>query len=107
MLSQLTAERYRAHDLVQSFATNVANELGDDYFEKLVFWIAKTLDVQYVLVGVLNKDDISATTTAFCDNGALRKNFTFELKHTPSGKVMDKSLVICSSGLLEEFPTTK
>lgn len=79
-------------------------ETGKAYFNTLVEFLGKSLDVEYALVDELMPGGTRAKTIGLYANGAVVHNIEYDLATTPCENVMCKKLCIYPHGVRERFP---
>jgi PAS domain S-box-containing protein len=67
---------------------------GQRFFEALATSLARVLGVRYVLVGVMEPGGARARTVAFCVDGALAANISYDLRGTPCAQVCRRGEVV-------------
>jgi len=74
------------------------------FFNALVSFLGKTLNVDYVLVSELQDDQMTAKTVAVFAMGTIMPNFSYPLQGTPCENVMGKQLCYFPRNIKEQFP---
>ena len=101
---KLSMERDKAYEVMDSFASHVAEKVGEAYFAALTRWIGETLKVKLVFIGSYSPGNESMATTSVYHDGKPEKNFTYALKQTPCEEVMKSDLCIHESNVTKLFP---
>lgn len=77
---------------------------GEEFFESLARYIAKTLNMEYVCIDRLEGDGLMAQTVAVYNNGIFESNVRYALKDTPCGKVVENNVCCYKQGVMNLFP---
>jgi two-component system cell cycle sensor histidine kinase/response regulator CckA len=77
---------------------------GEDFFESLAQFLAKTLNMDFVCIDRLEGDGLSARTVAVWCDGHFEDNVTYALKDTPCGEVVGKTVCCYPAGVGQFFP---
>ena len=77
---------------------------GEDFFQSLARYLAKTLDMDYVCIDRLEGDCLSAQTVAVYFDGKFEDNVAYTLKDTPCGDVVGKTICSFPAGVRHLFP---
>jgi CheY-like chemotaxis protein len=90
---------------VRNIAAGVSAETGEGFFNSLVQYLAKTLDVDFAFVGKLAKDDDRRIETiSVFMKGAFIENFNYSLDNTPCDNVVGKELCSYPRDVQNLFP---
>jgi PAS domain S-box-containing protein len=76
----------------------------EDFFHSLARYLSKTLDMEYVCIDRLEGDGLIAQTVAIYNEGIFESNARYELKDTPCGEVIDRSVCLYKFGVRHLFP---
>jgi GAF domain-containing protein len=95
-------DRKRADELVSNLAAGVAGETGDTFFRSLVKYLARSLGLEWALVGEV--DGESVQTIAVFGHGEHAENFRYDLEGTPCAEVVGQQLCCHTEGVTEKFP---
>lgn len=95
-------DRKRADELVSNLAAGVGGETGDPFFRSLVKYLAKSLGLEWALVGEFVDDSVQ--TIAVFDHGEHAENFRYALEGTPCAEVVGRQLCCYTEGVSAEFP---
>lgn len=79
-------------------------ETGNTYFNSLVEFLGRNLEVEYALVDELMSCGTRAKTIGLYSNGAVVHNIEYDLATTPCENVMNKRLCVYPQGVRELFP---
>jgi PAS domain S-box-containing protein len=99
------SDRKRREEIISNIASGVAAETGEAFFQSLVEYLTKALQVEYALIGELmesNKNYIR--TIAIYGKGQKMENFTYNLQQTPCESVMEGQLCIYNNNVQQSFP---
>jgi PAS domain S-box-containing protein len=102
VFESVTARR-RSEELVSNIAAGVGDVRGDDFFRSLVLYLARSLGVEYALVGELEGEG-EVSCVAFCDHGRIREDVRYALRGTPCEHVTAGRLCCHPHGVRERFP---
>ncbi len=94
------------NDVFREVAEATSYKSEQEYLNSLVTILAKSLNADYVLVGIPEEEDkLMIKTMAFCAEGQLLPNMRYELKGTPCEKVYSNHKV-CTyhENVADEFP---
>jgi PAS domain S-box-containing protein len=90
---------------VQSYLLQISGgNPGEDFFETLARYLAKTLDMGYVCIDTLHGDGLTARTLAIYHDGKLEVNVEYALKDTPCGDVVGKEICVFPRQVCSLFP---
>jgi PAS domain S-box-containing protein len=103
VLFESVAAQRRTEELVHNIAAGVAGAHGDDFFRSLVLYLAKSLDLEYALVGEIEAGR-SVRGIAFCDHGNVRADVRYALEGTPCEHVVEGRLCCHPERVRERFP---
>ncbi|HEX5137275.1 MAG TPA: PAS domain S-box protein [Planctomycetota bacterium] len=98
-------DRRRSEELVSNIAAGVADAGGDEFFRSLVLYLAKSLGVEYALVGELRGGDVACV--ALYDHGEVRTDVRYALDGTPCEEVTTGRLCCHPERVRERFPRDK
>jgi PAS domain S-box-containing protein len=102
VFESVTALR-RSEELVSNIAAGVADARGDDFFRSLVLYLARSLGVEYALVGALDRPG-EVACVAFCDHEQVRSDMRYSLDGTPCEHVTAGRVCSYPAGVRERFP---
>jgi two-component sensor histidine kinase len=77
---------------------------GEDFFESLAVWLARTLDMDYICIDRLEGENAEATTVAVWFDGTIRENIRYALRDTPCGVAVGKTICCFPEGAHRLFP---
>lgn len=89
--------------LVLEIAQGVSGETGEGFFRSLARHLARVLEADYLLVGVLQNQDRIKTLAAYA-NGLEMPPIEYQLAGTPCEGVVGKGLCSFSTGVQHLFP---
>jgi CheY-like chemotaxis protein len=102
---RLKTERISMEIAMRNIAAGVSAETGEGFFNSLVQYLARTLDVDFAFVGKLAKgDDHKIETISLFVKGAVVENFSYDLENTPCENVVGKELCSYPSDVQSLFP---
>ncbi|MEI7981958.1 MAG: PAS domain S-box protein [Bacteroidota bacterium] len=79
-------------------------EAGEDFFQSLARYLARTLEMDYVCIDRLTDTGLSAQTVAIYFDGQFEDNVSYTLKDTPCGDVVGKAICCFREGVRHLFP---
>jgi formate hydrogenlyase transcriptional activator len=97
------SDRFLEH-LVFEIAQGVSGETGDAFFSSLVRHLARALQADYVLVGVLQPGGERVSTLAVHAHGKEAVPFEYALAGTPCANVTQQRVCSYPSGVQQLFP---
>ncbi|MBI3571271.1 MAG: EAL domain-containing protein [Gammaproteobacteria bacterium] len=99
-------ERKRAETLLKGMAESLAGLTGQEFFQQLVLYLVKALEVDYAFVGEVSPHDARIIQTlAFCDHGKLADNIEYQLvPETACGSVECKTVCDFPEGVRKLYP---
>lgn len=77
---------------------------GETFFQSLVQYLAKTLNVDYAFVGKLTKDGTTIRTITLHKLGQIVDNIEYTLDGTPCENIISKSLCSYPQNVQQQFP---
>jgi PAS domain S-box-containing protein len=98
-------DRKRKEDILRNIALGVSAKTGAAFFEALVEYLTKALQVEYALISELllpSQDRVS--TVAGYGNGATLDRFEYALLDTPCQYTIDRQFYVCTEQLQQQFP---
>ena len=100
-------QRLRLHsELLNALVTATDPSHREDFFHALVYHLAVTLKVRYVVVGEFHPEGPAGSlqTVAVWANGEFAANFTFELQGMPCAHLVQERSLYCEAGVQQRFP---
>jgi PAS domain S-box-containing protein len=97
------AERRRTEELVREIAAGVAGESGPSFFRSLVRHLARSLGLEYAVVGALEEGGV-IRTVAMCEHGRVVDNLSYELSGTPCQHVVGRGVCCHPRNVAALFP---
>jgi len=101
-ISSDISERKQIED-VQLFLAK-SGSTGEDFFTALARYLGEALHQDYVLIGRLTSDKLTAQTVALYADGALQENIVYRVQDAPCGEVIKKSVCCFPEQVCELFP---
>ncbi len=109
---RLTGSVHIAHDITErkqaedalAFLVQCGLAPGEDFFQSLARYLAKTLGMDYVCIDRLTGDQLTAQTEAVYFDGHFEDNVSYTLKDTPCGVAAGKTVCSFPSGVRHLFP---
>lgn len=102
VFESVTALR-RSEELVGNIAAGVAGTRGDEFFRSLVLYLARSLGVEYALVGELDGGG-EVACVAFSDHESVRRDVRYALAGTPCEDVAAGRVCCIPERVRERFP---
>ncbi len=96
-------ERKRAEEL-QVFLAQSSGKEGSSFFNSLAQYLAESLEMDFICIDRLEGDNLSARTVAVWCDGKFEDNVTYELKDTPCGEVVGKTVCCYPASVCQFFP---
>jgi|GEM_PF-2746490 len=97
------SKQKKIENTLREIAQGISTKIGKAFFESLVEYIATTLKVELVMVGVLTTPE-KITTLAWWLDENIQKNLEYDLENTPCANVLDKQVCFYPDKLQERFP---
>ncbi len=87
----------------------IASATGDELLQYLVQFLAKTLEVEYAIIGerVERHNSHSIRTLAVWADGQKKENFEYDLANTPCQEVSQDGICIYLDKLQQQFPNNE
>lgn len=95
--------RKKAGEVFHSIAEGVSAATGETFFRSLVEYLAKSLGVDFSLVGELVEED-KVRTIAVYARGNAAENFEYNLGGTPCDDVLESDICAYPSDVQQKFP---
>ncbi len=96
---------FNTQDTLISISDATSGCVGDEYFKALAISTSRHFDMDFVIIGELDKQtQQSIHTKVFVANGKITDNITYELKGTPCEKLLKRSTLVHPSGIQEAYP---
>jgi PAS domain S-box-containing protein len=99
-------DRKRKEDILRNIALGVSAKTGEAFFEALVEYLTKALQVEYALISELllpSQDRVS--TIAGYGNGTKIDQLEYALLDTPCQYTIDRQFYVCAEQLQQQFPS--
>jgi len=96
-------ERRQLKDTLYFTAQRGWDANGEDFFKALATHLAKTLQIDFVIIGK-QIDSKRVKTIALYAKGATRKNIEYLLRHTPCENVVGGDICYYPQGIQQLFP---
>ncbi|BCR03122.1 hypothetical protein DESUT3_01910 [Desulfuromonas versatilis] len=101
--TDITARR-RENELLANLARGIRVD-GEDFFQTLAQYIARTLHVDRAIIGVLDEQAPGrVNTVAVCSKGRIGENFSVPWAGTPCEKPVRGKQCVYPEGVREQFP---
>lgn len=98
-------ERKKVENAFRNIATGFSSVTGEEFFDKVVCHLSKTLDADYAFIGELtgeNQDKIRVVS--ICSRERKLEPFEYDLAHTPCETVVGHDACCYTSGVQDKFP---
>lgn len=95
--------RKQVEEVFRNIAEGVSAVTGETFFRSLVEYLAKSLDVDFALVGELLEED-KVRTIAIYARGEFADNFEYDLEGSPCKDVMGNGICSYPAGVSDKFP---
>jgi PAS domain S-box-containing protein len=99
------SDRKQREEIIHNIALGVSAEIGEAFFQSLVMYLSKALDVEYALIGELTapgKDHLRII--AGFGNGQMMENFDYPLINTPCQAVISGEMRVYPNHVQRYFP---
>lgn len=90
--------------LINETVSNDVYNLGEQFFEKIVLKLNKTLEADYTFIGKLSKNHDSVETLSLVNSKGVLDNIIYDLKNTPCQNVVGQNPCSYSKNIPELFP---
>lgn len=98
-------KRKESEETLKNIAAGVAGFTGKDFFNSLVQYLSRTLDMEYVHIAeITSRKEGKARTIAACHNGEIIENFEYLLAGTPCERVWNSGLCFYPGAITKLFP---
>ncbi|NEP63230.1 MAG: PAS domain-containing protein, partial [Symploca sp. SIO2G7] len=98
-------EHKRMDEALRNLVLGISSAKGKAFFQSLVAYLAKALDVEYAFVAELvDFEHELVRTVAVCIDGEITDNFNYDLANTPCAHVMDQRMCIYPQNVQQQFP---
>ena len=96
--------RKRADDALRFLVACGSVASGEDFFQALARYLARTLSMDLVCVDRLEPSLLAARTVAVYADGKFDDNVSYALQDTPGGQVVGKTICCFAAGVRGRFP---
>lgn len=97
-------ERKNIEWFLRDIVEQTSSVVGQKFFEAMVEFLAKTLNVKYVFVGKLTEDRTGVQTLAVCTDNSVSVNIRYDLAGTPCANVVEREVCVYNEGVQQLFP---
>ncbi len=97
-------ERKKIENILLNIAEGVSGATGKTFFDTLVEFLARAIDVDHAFVGRLSQNGELIKTVSFFSKNKIADNFEYLLKGSPCENIVGKSLDIYEKNVTELFP---
>ena len=94
----------KMQNILQQIAEGISSSIGDTFFKSMVQFIGETLNLNYAFIAKFSDDKKSAESLAFWAKSGINENFTYQLKQSPSNKVIKTNKALYFENVLDDFP---
>ncbi len=105
-ISRDVTEQRQVEQAIHTLMETTAGAIGDKFFETIVHRLSVWLDLDFALVGLLEKPD-RVTTIAMQIDGKSAANTHYNLKDTPCDKAICSGFCFYPENLTQLFPKNK
>ncbi|MFZ5947279.1 MAG: PAS domain S-box protein [Stygiobacter sp.] len=99
------SEQKRISGIINTITESISSKTGQYFFDSLVEEIAKSIEADYVLIGVSDeKNKNLINTISVYGEGKLLTNFSYYLESTPCQDVFGKNLCVYNENCFSLFP---
>ncbi len=103
VMSDITA-RKKMDEMRDFLAKHSGPAQGEGFFEMLARYLAEQLDMEFIFIGRLEGDGLTARSLAAWCNGKFEDNVSYALKDTPCGEVVGKAVCCFPANVCRLFP---
>ena len=103
MLSQVNYTQNELNEIINSIALGVSSSSGEMFFEKLVLHLWDLYQMEYISVGVFDKESTVVQTLKFCVKGEIVDNITYSMKNTPCEQIINDKSAVYTKNVQEHF----
>jgi len=104
IFSEDVSERKQIDDVLRFLGQCGISGSGEGFFQELARYLARSLNMDFVCIDLLDEDRLSARTLAVFHNGEFEDNVSYTLKDTPCGDVVGKSICCFPRNVRGLFP---
>jgi PAS domain S-box-containing protein len=98
-------EHKQQEEILRNIALGVSAQTGEAFFQSLVQYLSKALEVEFVFAGeIVGAERKSVKTIAVYADGQVIDNFEYTLKGTPNEKLVGKQVCIYPHSVQQSFP---
>ena len=97
-------DRKQTEETLTFLAQSSGVKSGEEFFELLASYLAKSLGMDFVCIDYLEGDGLTARTVAVWCDGKFEDNVTYALKDTPCGEVVGKTVCCFPASVCKFFP---
>ena len=97
-------DRKKAENALINLAEQFSAVSGSEFFDKVVWHLSVTLDMDYVFIGELIEGNSKVRVLAGCSKGDKMEPMVYDLAGTPCDNVAGKSMCCYPSAVQQEFP---
>src|SRR5664279_4641015 len=90
--------------LLNEFQMGNLARTGERFFESMVSELSRALSADIIMIGEINSDN-NVHCLAFCENGEIAPNFTYNLKGTASEKAISQNFYSKVEAVAQSFPS--
>jgi len=105
-ISRDVTEQRQVEQAIHTLMETTAGAIGDKFFETIVHRLSVWLDIDFALVGLLEKPD-RVTTIAMQIDGESVANTSYDLKNVPCSKATCSGFCFYPENLTQLFPKNK
>jgi PAS domain S-box-containing protein len=89
---------------IKNLLQGTSYDTGLDFFKTMVSSLSQTIHADYTYIGELDSTKQKINTLAFCDQGKITDNFSYELKHTPCIDNLNQKIFSIKENIIELYP---
>nr|NJM00949.1 PAS domain S-box protein [Desulfobacula sp.] len=97
-------ERKQEEDVLLFLAQSSSSRADEPFFDLLARYLAQTLGMDFVCIDRLEGAGLRARTVSVWCDGHFEDNVSYELKDTPCGDVVGKTVCCFAAGVRRSFP---
>ncbi len=102
--SRDVTERKQLEEALMFVAQGVAGTSDREFYQTLVLYLSRALQVDYAYVGLFDLQQQTVTTLSACEGGHVVENFSYALAETPAERVAQGVTAVYRAEVQRVFP---
>ena len=91
-------------DKVTQIVSSLSSGRGEKLFSTLVPTLAETIEAEHVFIATIDKEQTTATSVIYVNQGNILDNFSYELKNTPCADVGQNNICLFNGNVQSLYP---